>query len=106
MKTTILFALLISTVSGFSQTDFTGKWKLNPDKSQFNETPGKPAAANLLVEQKAGTITLQRNDRAKETLKIDSTAEIENNNDGPGGGKTKISMKLTPDKRGLIERRV
>jgi len=45
------------TATMYGQADFSGKWKLNLDKTQFNETPGTPAAANLLVEQKAGTIT-------------------------------------------------
>src|SRR5882724_971355 len=103
MKISILFALLMITATMYGQADFSGKWKLNLDKTQFNETPGTPAAANLLVEQKAGTITLQRNDRAKETLKIDSTAEIEISE---GDNKTKVSMKLAADKEGLIETRI
>ena len=101
----MLFVLLITTVIMYGQADFSGKWRLNLDKSQFNETPGTPAAARLFVEQKAGTITFQRNDRAKETLKIDSTAEIEISTEGAEGSKTKISMKSAPDKKGLIETR-
>jgi hypothetical protein len=86
----------------YGQADFSGKWRLNLNKSQFNETPGTPAAARLLVEQKAGTITFQRNDLPKETLKIDSTAEIEIS---AANSKTKVSMKPTPDKTGLVETR-
>ncbi|MEP7374590.1 MAG: hypothetical protein ABI675_14445 [Chitinophagaceae bacterium] len=103
MKTTILFALLIASVTMYGQSDFSGKWKLNLDKTQFNETPGTPAAAKLVVEQKAGTITVQRNDRAKETLKIDSTASIDITD---GDNKTTVSMKLAADKKGLVEARV
>jgi len=55
-----------------------------------------------LVEQKLGMITLQRNDRAKETLKIDSTASIEITE---GENKTNVSMKLAADKKGVIETR-
>jgi thioredoxin-related protein len=86
-----------------NQTNFSGRWMLNSDKSQFNETPGKPAAAKLFVDQKADSITFQRNDHPKESLKIDSTAFIEIND---ADSKTKISMKPTPDKQGLIETRI
>ncbi|MEP7376042.1 MAG: hypothetical protein ABI675_21780 [Chitinophagaceae bacterium] len=103
MKTIIVFALLIVSVTMYGQADFSGNWKLNPDKSQFNETPGTPAAPKLVVEQKAGTITLQRNDRAKETLKIDSTASIEITD---GDNKTEVSMKLAADEKGLVETRL
>ena len=72
-------------------------------QSQLNETPGTPAAARLFLEQKAGAITFQRNDRGKETLKIDSTAEIEVND---ANSKTKVSMKPTPDKTGLFITRI
>jgi thioredoxin-related protein len=85
------------------QANFSGKWMLNLDKTQFNETPGKPAATNLLVEQKADSITFQRNDHPKESLKIDSTAFIEIRE---AETKTKVSIKPTPDKQGLIETRV
>src|SRR5687767_13553851 len=77
MKISILFVLLITSVSMYGQVDFSGSWRLNLDKTQFNGTPGTPAAARLLVEQKDGIIMLQRNDRAKEILKIDSTVSIE-----------------------------
>jgi hypothetical protein len=103
MKILILLALLVSTVTMYGQSDFSGKWRLNLDKTQFNETPGTPAAARLLVEQKDGTITFQRNDRAKETLKIDSTASI---HIIEGQNKTKVSMKLAADKKGLVETRI
>ena len=77
MKIAIAFLLLVSTVSVFGQSDFTGNWKLNLDKTEFNETPGTPAAAKLVVDQMNVTLILQRNDRANETLKIDSTSSIE-----------------------------
>lgn len=105
MKISMLSALLITTVSMYGQADFSGKWRLNLDKSQFNETPGTPAAARLFVEQNAGTITFQRNDLTKETLKIDSTAAIEISTAGAEGSKTKVSMKPARDKKGLIETR-
>jgi hypothetical protein len=85
------------------QLQFMGRWKLNLSKTEFNETPGAPAATKLVVEQNSGTITYQRNDRAKETLKIDSTASIEISE---GQNKTKVSMKLAADKKGLVETRV
>ena len=103
MKVVMLVAMVLSAVTVYGQADFTGKWKLNLDKTQFNETPGSPAAASLVVEQKNGIITLQRNDRAKETLKIDSTASIEISE---GENKTTISMKPTADKKGLVETRI
>jgi hypothetical protein len=56
----------------------------------------------LIVEQKDGIITYQRNDRSKESLKIDSTAPIEISD---GDNKTEVSMKLASDKSGLIETR-
>lgn len=84
--------------------DFTGSWKLNAEKSKFNNTPGAPAAGSkLVVEQKDGTITFQRNERSKESLKIDSTAFIEISD---AESKTKVSIKPTPDKQGLIETRI
>jgi hypothetical protein len=103
MKIIFVLASLIASVAMYAQSDFSGKWKLNLDRSEFNETPGAPAAPKLVVEQKAGMITLQRNDRAKETLKIDSTASIEIKE---GENKTKVSMKLSADKKGLVETRV
>lgn len=103
MKTIILFALIIASTTMYSQSDFSGKWRLNLDKTQFNETPGTPAAARLLVEQKDGILTLQRNDRSKEVLKIDSAASIEISE---GDIKTKVSLKLTRDKKGLVETRI
>jgi hypothetical protein len=103
MKMIILFALLFASVTIYGQSDFSGKWKLNSEKSEFNETPGTPAAAKLIVEQKNGTLTLQRNGRAKEVLNIDSTASIEIKE---GENKTNVSMKLAADKKGLIETRV
>lgn len=106
MKTTIiLFALVIASVTMYGQSDFSGNWRLNLDKTKFNETPGAPASARLFVEQKAGTITFQRNDFPKQTLKIDSTAEMEVSTAGFEGGKTRISMKWTADEQGLIETR-
>jgi hypothetical protein len=68
MKIVTLTLALLITVSMYGQADFSGKWKLNLEKTQFNETPGSPAAARLLVEQKGGVISFQRNDRPKESL--------------------------------------
>ena len=103
MKTAMLLFSLVSTVTMYGQADFSGSWKLNLNKSQFNETPGTPAAPTLVVEQNAGTITFQRNDRPKETLKIDSTASIDISE---GDNKTNVSMKLASDKKGFIETRL
>jgi hypothetical protein len=103
MKATILLALVIASVTSYGQSDFSGRWKLNSEKSEFNETPGTPAAAKLFVEQKNGILTLQRNDRAKEVLKIDSSASIDIKE---GENKTTVSMKLAADKKGLVETRV
>jgi thioredoxin-related protein len=84
--------------------DFSGSWKLNAEKSQFNNTPNAPAAGSkLVVEQKDGTITFQRNDRPKESLKIDSIAFIDISD---AQSKTKVSIKPTPDQQGLIETRI
>jgi hypothetical protein len=106
MKIAMLLLSLVSTVTMYGQADFTGSWKLNPEKSQFNNTPGAPAAGKLVVEQKNGTVSFQRNDRPKETLKIDSTASIEISDGGIiEGSQTQITMKPTPDKKGLIETR-
>jgi len=102
MKIILSVLLLVSTATVFAQVDFSGKWKLNVDKSQFNETPGTPAAPRLLVEQKGETVTFQRNDRSKETLKIDSPEDLELSE---GENKTSISMKSRDDKKGLIETR-
>jgi hypothetical protein len=85
------------------RANFSGRWMLNADKSQFNETPGRPAAATLFVDHKADSITIQRNDNPKERLKIDSTAFIELSD---ADTKSKISIKPTPDKQGLIETRI
>ena len=95
--------MLLSAATTYGQSDFTGKWKLNPDRSEFNETPGTPAAAKLVVDQKDGVLTLQRNDRAKETLKIDSAVFIDLSE---GNYNTKVSMKLAADKKGLVETRI
>jgi hypothetical protein len=102
MKARMLFLSLITVFSVYGQSDFSGNWKLNVDKSQFNNTPGSPAATTLGVDQKGGVITFQRNDLPKESLKIDSTASIEFSN---LNSKTKVSMKPTHDKLGLIETR-
>jgi len=83
--------------------NFSGNWVLNPEKTQFNETPGKPAAAKLYVDHKSGYIILQRNDRPKENLKIDSTVFIEIID---GNSKIQVSIKPTDDKQGLLETRI
>jgi hypothetical protein len=105
MKIVMVFLSLLTAVSMYGQADFSGNWRLNLDKSQFNETPGTPAAARLFVEQQAGTITIQRNDLPKATLKIDSSAEIEISGTSFEGSKTRISMKWATDEQGLIETR-
>jgi hypothetical protein len=102
MKTIILFALIIASVTMYGQADFSGNWKLNTEKSQFNNTPGSPAAANLVVQQKADSITYQRNDRPKESLKIDGTDSLEISD---ANSKTEVTVKLATDKSGLIETR-
>jgi hypothetical protein len=106
MRISIGIALLMSTLTMFGQADFTGKWKLNLDRTQFNEVPGGTGAARLVVEQSKGTIKFQRDDRAKETLQIDSSDGIEIPTGGIEGSKTKVSMKSTDDKKGLIETRI
>ena len=103
MKVKILFVLVIASITMYGQSDFTGKWKLNTHKSEFNETPGAPAAASLLVQQKAGTITFQRDERRRESFKIDSASYIDIDEDDH---TTRVSMKLSDDKKGLIETRV
>jgi len=103
MKILLSFFLLLSTVIVYGQSDFSGKWKLNLDKSQFNNTPGTPASARLMVEQSRDSITFQRNEYPKEALKIDSTASIEITG---ATSKTNVSMKPTRDKKGLIETRI
>jgi CDP-diacylglycerol pyrophosphatase len=60
MKIIFVLASLIASVAMYAQSDFSGKWKLNLDRSEFNETPGAPAAPKLVVEQKAGMITLHQ----------------------------------------------
>jgi len=100
MKSLILVTLLVATLATYGQANFSGTWKLNVDKSQFNETPGTPAAPKLFVEQKGEAITLQRNDRPKETLKIDGGESL---NITEGENKTIVSMKSSDDKKGLIE---
>jgi hypothetical protein len=102
MKLSIVFALLTTTVAMYGQSDFSGKWKLNVDKSKFNETPGTPAPQRLFVEQKGKEITLQRSDRPKETLKIDSPDDLEVIE---GENKTGVLMKFSDDKKGIIETR-
>ena len=103
MKSFFSFLLLLNATTGFAQVNFSGTWKLNLDKTKFNETPGKPAAARLVVDHKGDSITLQRNDSRKESLKIDSAAFIEITD---GASKTTVSIKPTPDNRGLIETRI
>jgi hypothetical protein len=105
MKISILFLSLVITVSMYGQADFSGNWKLNSDKSQFNNTPGSPGATRLVVVEKGETISVQRDNLEKETLKIDNTSEIEINAAGVQGAKAKISMKPSIDKQGLIETR-
>lgn len=103
MKILLSFFLLLSTLSLFSQIDFSGKWKLNFDKSQFNNTPGTPVSARLLVQQRGDSITLQRNDFPKEALKIDSTASIEVKG---AASKASVSVKQVRNKKELIETRI
>lgn len=102
MKISFLIILLASTFAVSAQSDFTGKWKLNVDKSEFNNTPGTPAAPKLLVEQKSGVISYQRNDRPKETLKINGAVGI---TISEGENKTVVTMKTADDKKRLIETR-
>lgn len=105
MKTSILISTLILNFSIYGQADFSGNWKLSTNKSRFNNTPGAPAASYLYVEQKSGVITFQRDKRQKETLKIDSTMEVEIKSMSSEGGITKVSIKATRDNLGLIETR-
>lgn len=107
MKIVTLALTLLITVSMYGQVDFSGKWKFNSEKSQFNNTPGAEASqyVRLVVEQKEGTITYQRNDRPKETLKINSSDSIEVNTLGFEDSKTKVYMKSAADKKGLVETR-
>ena len=102
MKLSILFLSMVITATIYGQPNFSGTWKLNADKSKFDGVdPSTAAAVNLVVDQKPGTITVQRDKNPKISLKIDSTAEIEIA--GSNGNKTKRSIKPTPDKNGLIE---
>jgi hypothetical protein len=104
MKIAMMFLSLILTISMYGQADFSGTWKLNNEKSKYGRVdPSNAAATKLVVEQKKGTITLWRNEYPKQSLKIDSTAEIEVA--GSNGNKARVSMKPTPDKDGLIETR-
>jgi hypothetical protein len=103
MKTLILFLVLITTVTIYGQSDFSGKWKLNAKKSEFNATPGTPAAGTLVVEQKGSTLTLQRDERRRETLTIDSTASIDIEE---SDHTTRVNMKLAADRKGLVETRI
>jgi hypothetical protein len=107
MKIVTLALALLITVSIYGQADFSDTWKFNAEKSQYNNTPGAEASQciKLVVEQKEGTITYQRNDRPKETLKIDSSYAIEVNTLGFEDSKTKVSMRLAADKKGLVETR-
>jgi hypothetical protein len=102
MKTLMLFLVLITTVTTYGQSNFSGKWKLNAKKSEFNATPGAPAAGTLVVEQKGSTLTLQRDERRRESLTIDSTASIDIEE---SDHTTKVNMKLAADKKGLLETR-
>jgi hypothetical protein len=105
MKITTLTLALLITVSMYGQADFSGTWKFNAEKSQLNNTPGVSAVSfvKIVIEQTEGTITYQRNDRPKETLKIDSTASIDITE---GDHRTNVSMKLAADKKGLVETRI
>jgi hypothetical protein len=102
MKIVTLALALFITVGMYGQADFSGKWKLNSKKSEFNDTPGAPAAGMLVVEQKGSTLTLQRDERRRESLTIDSTASIDIEE---SDHTTKVNMKLAADKKGLIETR-
>ena len=98
----LLLIILITTGSGYGQLNFSGKWKLNVAKSQFNNTPITTAATKIFVDQKKTTITLQRDDFPRENLRTDgSETEIVSGN--AVATKIKVSMKLTPDKTGLTE---
>jgi len=103
MKVKILFVLVIASITMYGQSDFTGKWKLNTHKSEFNDTPGAPAAGSLIVDQKPGTISFQRDERRRESFKIDSSAFVDIEE---GDHTTRVSMKLSDDKKGLVETRV
>jgi hypothetical protein len=105
MKVAIAFLSLIITASVYGQADFTGSWKLNKEKSDFDRVdPSTAAAAKLVLKQNSVAIIIQRNENAKQNLKIDSTAETEVTT--TTGHKTKVSIRPTSDKEGLIEARV
>jgi len=106
VKILILFMFFIASVVVYGQSDFSGSWKLNVPKSEFNETPGTPFQSLMSVEQKDGMITYQRNENPKETLKIGDTSGITINNKDFEGGKTRVFMKLSADRNGLVETRV
>jgi hypothetical protein len=55
------------------------------------------------VEQKDGTISYQRSENLKETLKIGDSAGIEINTMGFEDSKTKISMKYQQIKKRLLK---
>jgi Tfp pilus assembly protein FimT len=103
MKITLATISIIASLAVFAQPNFSGSWKLNAEKSEFNKVNPSVAPTKLVVEQKAGSITYQRNENPKETLAIDSKSEIEVA--GTNGNTTKVSMKTTPDKKGLVETR-
>jgi hypothetical protein len=103
MKKALAIISMMTSLGVFAQPDFSGHWKLNPEKSEFNKVNPSVASTKLVVEQKSGIITYHRNDNPKETLEIDSQTEIEVA--GTHGNKTKVSMKTTPDKTGLVEAR-
>ena len=105
MKILILFMFFIASVAVYGQSDFSGSWKLNVPKSEFNEIPGTPFQSLMSVELKDGTISYRRNENPKETLKIGDTSGIEINNKDFEGGKTRVFMKLSSDKKGLVETR-
>ena len=52
MKQFIFLLSLFAATIMYGQADFSGNWKLNSEKSQFNDVPGAPVAAKLIVEQK------------------------------------------------------
>jgi hypothetical protein len=105
IRRTAALSIILITIcfNGFGQVDFSGKWKLNLEKTVFAEQmPVSTASAELEIIQSKDSITLirKRNNTAwSETLSFNGTESIK---EQPGSKRT-AALQWSTDKKSFVE---
>ena len=109
LRTTKLLSLLVVSAFLFSfsppkvyQTDFSGSWSLNENKSELGQFGARGAASKIVAEQKGNDITVTRTSTSFQGETLTSTETL--TADGKtsesafaGTGKKKSTMKWSAD---------